>query len=165
MSFFKKLRTDIETEDKPVFPKKKDIKVEGSKKPEPPKKKIDPPKPKKNAQDWLKSEGQLAVDVFHTATEFCIQAPIAGVMPEDIDVDVENEMLIIKGERREPDIGKEKDYFYQECYWGPFSRQIILPEDADSSKIKASLKKGILVIKIPRASKIKKRKVNISLAE
>ncbi|MEK9153087.1 MAG: Hsp20/alpha crystallin family protein, partial [Patescibacteria group bacterium] len=85
----------------------------------------------KSAFDWLKSKGQLAVDVFQTETEFCVQAPIAGVEQSDIDIAIENEMLIIRGERKEPIIGKEKKYFYQECYWGPFSRQIILPEDAN----------------------------------
>lgn len=116
----------------------------------------------KSAFDWLKSKGQLAVDVFQTEHEFCIQAPIAGVEQGDIDIAIENEMLIIRGERREPVVGKEKKYFYQECYWGPFSRQIILPEDANHEKIKASLKNGILVIRIPKAEP-KKKKVIVEI--
>ena len=116
----------------------------------------------KSAFDWLKSKGQLAVDVFQTETEFCVQAPIAGVEQSDIDIAIENEMLIIRGERKEPIIGKEKKYFYQECYWGPFSRQIILPEDANHEKIKASLKSGILVIRIPKAEP-KKKKVIVEI--
>ena len=116
----------------------------------------------KNAFDWLKSKGQLAVDVFQTENEFCVQAPIAGIEQNDIDIAIENEMLIIRGERREPIMGKEKKYFYQECYWGPFSRQIILPEDANHEKIKASLKSGILVIRIPKAEP-KKKKVLVEI--
>ncbi|MEK7172783.1 MAG: Hsp20/alpha crystallin family protein [Patescibacteria group bacterium] len=116
----------------------------------------------KSAFDWLKSKGQLAVDVFQTETEFCVQAPIAGVEQGDIDIAIENEMLIIRGERKEPIIGKEKKYFYQECYWGPFSRQIILPEDANHEKIKASLKNGILVVRIPKAEP-KKKKVLVEI--
>lgn len=110
----------------------------------------------------IKPEGQLAIDVFHTSTEFCIRAPIAGVVLGDIKVDVDNGMLIIKGDRKEPDTEKDKNYFYQECHWGPFSRQVILPEDASASKIKASLQKGILLIRVPIKKKKKKRKVNIS---
>ncbi len=117
--------------------------------------------PKKEAQDWIKSEGQLAVDVYHTPKEFCIQAPIAGVNPDDLDISIENEMVVIKGTRNEPNQEEEKNYFYQECYWGPFSRQIILPEDVDIQRIKASLKKGVLMIKIPRVKKIKKKKINV----
>ncbi|OIO50158.1 hypothetical protein COZ78_02460 [bacterium (Candidatus Gribaldobacteria) CG_4_8_14_3_um_filter_42_11] len=116
----------------------------------------------KSAFDWLKSKGQLAVDVFQTENEFCVQAPIAGVEQGDIDIAIENEMLIIRGERREPLAGKEKKYFYQECYWGPFSRQIILPEDANHEKIKASLKSGILVIRIPKTEP-KKKKVIVEI--
>ncbi len=117
---------------------------------------------KKTAQDWLKSEGQLAVDVYSTDSEFCIQAPIAGVTSDDLDISVENEMLIIKGERKMPDSNKEKEYSYQECYWGPFSRQIILPEDTDPNRIKASLQKGILTIKVPRVTRIKKKKITVN---
>ena len=116
----------------------------------------------KNAFDHLKTKGQLAVDAFQTEKEFCVQAPIAGVEQNDIDISVENEMLIIRGERQEPLSGDGKKYFYQECYWGPFSRQIILPEDVDSEKIKASLKNGILVIRIPKTES-KKKKIVVEL--
>jgi len=115
------------------------------------------PVAEKSAFDWLKTKGQLAVDVFQTEGEFCVQAPIAGVEQNDIDIAIENEMLIIRGERREPVLDKERKYFYQECYWGPFSRQIILPEDINSEKIKASLKNGILVIRIPKAEPKRKK--------
>ena len=171
MSLLKKLKNDIgveeekeekeEGEEGEEEEKEEEVKAQVRKE----KEKNSKSKPKKEAEDWLKSEGQLAVDVYHTDTEFCIQAPIAGVTPEDLDISVEAEMLTVKGERKEPDAEKQKDYFYQECYWGPFSRQIILPEDADLQRIKASLKKGILTIKIPRVTKIKKKKVNISVSD
>lgn len=113
--------------------------------------------PNKDQSDWLKSKGQLAVDVYQTDTEFCVQAPIAGVNQSNLDIAIENEMLVIKGEREEPNQDKEKKYFYQECYWGPFSREIILPEDVNPEKIKASLKKGILLVAIPKAKTVKKK--------
>jgi HSP20 family protein len=96
------------------------------------------------------ADGELVIDVFETNTEFCIQSPIAGINPEDLDISVENEMLIIKGERKKPENGKKKNYFYQECYWGPFSRKIIIPHGADVQKIKVFLAKGILNIEIPK---------------
>ena len=111
----------------------------------------------KGDADWLKSKGQLAVDVYQTDTDFCIQAPIAGVNQENLDIAIENEMLVIKGEREEPKSEEEKKYFYQECYWGPFSREIILPEDIDPEKIKASLKEGILLVTIPKTKAVKKK--------
>ena len=177
MSFFQKLKKDIGIEEEEIkeeisrkkIPKKKrKVKEkETSKKEEIPEEKVEKvsTSSKKPASDWLKAEGQLAVDVYQTETEFCVQAPIAGVEPEDIDISIENEMLIIKGERREPEQNKEKNYFYQECYWGPFSRQIILPEDVDIQRVKATLKKGILTIKIPRVRRVKKKKIVIQAEE
>lgn len=100
--------------------------------------------------DWMQAKGQLTVDVYQTESEFCIQAPVAGVEPEDISVAIENDMLIIKGARQEPEEQEERGYIYRECYWGAFSRQILLPEDVDAKGIKASLKKGILIVKIPK---------------
>ena len=116
---------------------------------------------KREPSDWLESEGQLAVDVYQTDDEFCVEAPIAGVSPEEIEVYVENDMLVIKGERKGSEEKIGRNYFYQECYWGSFSRQIILPEDVDSSKIKATLKKGILKVVIPRSEKTRRRRVSI----
>ena len=163
MSFLKKLKSDIidvptnvEEEKTTKINQKEQEEDRKDKKEVKPKQKS-----KKTTDDWLKSEGQLTVDVFNTDSEFCIQAPIAGVSVEDLDISVENEMLIIKGERKKPETNKEKNYFYQECYWGPFSRQIILPEDADPNKTRASLQKGVLTIKIPRAIKIRKKKINV----
>ncbi len=181
MSFLKKLKKNIGleegAEEEPKF-EEKILKKESPKKKEKPEKKekvkkekvseiekISISSPKKASTNWSKDDGQLAVDVYQTDSEFCVQAPIAGVESENIDISIENEMLIIKGERREPDKDKEKSYFYQECYWGPFSRQIILPEDIDSQRIKASLRKGILTVRIPRVRKVKKKKITITTGE
>ena len=169
MSFFEKLKRDVGITDekrerikaKKEVPKVKAEKKEEKGKPE----KILVSPPKKESTGWLKAEGQLAVDVYQTSSEFCIQAPIAGIELEDLEVSVENEMLLIKGERKEPAKDSEKNYFYQECYWGPFSRQVILPDDVDISRIMASLNKGILIVKIPRVRKVKKKRVTIQTTE
>lgn len=126
--------------------KKKEKKEKERKKPE---------KEKKDGQNleqtsqW-QAQGELVIDVFETDSEFCVQSPIAGINPEDLDISVENEMLIIKGERKKIESEKKRNYFYQECYWGPFSRKIIIPQGADVQKIKISLTKGILNIEIPK---------------
>ncbi|NQU82649.1 MAG: Hsp20/alpha crystallin family protein [Parcubacteria group bacterium] len=111
----------------------------------------------KDDTNWLKSKGQLAVDVYQTNENFCVQAPIAGVDQSNLDIAIENDLLVIKGERSEPNQDKDKKYLYQECYWGPFSREVMLPEDVLSDKIKASLKNGILLITIPKSKGIKKK--------
>jgi HSP20 family protein len=158
MSFFKKLKNEIDFDDKNEEVEeveKKENKKSPKKKTE--KKLVSTQKIKEESQDWIKADGQLAIDVYQTKSSFVVQAPVAGIKPEDIDISVENDFLIIKGKREKTEEIQEKDYFYQECYWGSFSRKVSLPEDLDSSKIKASLKKGILTVKIPKiAKKLKK---------
>ncbi|MFH0740147.1 MAG: Hsp20/alpha crystallin family protein [bacterium] len=109
------------------------------------------------SSSWPASKGRLAADIYETETDFCLQIPIAGVSQEDIEIFVENNMLIIRGERNEADQAPDKRYFHQECYWGPFSRNTMLPDDVNTQKILASFKKGILTIKIPRKKQESKK--------
>lgn len=104
-------------------------------------------------------EGQLAVDVYQTETELVIQSAIAGIKPENLDISIESDSVIIRGIREHPPEKDEKNYFYQECYWGQFSRQIILPEETDSSRAEATMKEGILTIRIPKIEKKEKKKI------
>ncbi|MBM4177617.1 Hsp20/alpha crystallin family protein [Candidatus Gribaldobacteria bacterium] len=170
MAFFKKLKNNlgVEEENKTTDreekkPKKEKVKfeekeVETKTEKEEKTEKDD----KKKDSHWLQSKGQLAADIYETEDEFCILAPVAGVSQDEIEIFVENEMLIIKSERKEPDADKEKKYFFKECYFGPFSRQVILPEDANSQKIKASFKKGILLVSMPK-KKTEKKKIEIEI--
>lgn len=112
---------------------------------------------------WFEIEGELIVDVYQTDSEIVVQSPIGGVKQEDLDISIEDDMLEIKGLRQEPDKQKNKEYLLQECWWGPFSRKIILPEEVDSKKIYASIQEGILIIRIPKAKKEKAKKKKIKI--
>ncbi len=112
-------------------------------------------------EKWFEQEGQLAIDIYQTETDLVIQSAIAGVKPQDLDISIESDIVLIKGKRMEPPENGKKNYFYQECYWGPFSRQIILPEEADPSRAKAELKDGLLIIRMPKIERMKKRKIEI----
>ena len=111
--------------------------------------------------EWLNAEGQLTVDVFQTENELVIQSAIAGIKTENLDVLIEEDVLTIKGRRDNPYQVDVADYFIQECYWGPFSRKIILPVEVDSSKTDATMKDGILTIRIPKVQKEKKKRITI----
>ncbi|MEK7541144.1 MAG: Hsp20/alpha crystallin family protein [Patescibacteria group bacterium] len=100
-------------------------------------------------------EGELVVDVFETDSNFVVLAAIAGIQIKDIDISVEKEMMVIKGNRQDPHLDPEKKYFYQECYWGPFSRKIVLPENIKVEDASAQMDKGLLTIKIPKSEKNK----------
>lgn len=117
---------------------------------------------KKETEEWLgESEGQLTIDVYQTPNEIVIKSTIAGVKPEDIDISITNDMITIKGTREKDEDIKEENYYYQECYWGPFSRSIILPVDVEVDYVDAAMKNGILTIKLPKIEKVKTKKIEI----
>lgn len=114
-------------------------------------------------KDWLDEnyEGQLSVDVYGTDGEVVIVSTIAGVKPEDIDIAINNDMLTIRGQRTQEKEESVTDYYYQECYWGGFSRSIILPVEVDADNVSASLKNGVLVVRLPRSRKAKSISVRV----
>jgi HSP20 family protein len=115
-----------------------------------------------NREDWISEyEGQLTLDVYQTKDNVVIKSTIAGVKSEDLDITIANDMVTIKGERKKEEEAKEDDYFYQECYWGSFSRSIILPVDIDVEGVEADLKDGILTVILPKAAKAKTKKIKI----
>lgn len=115
-----------------------------------------------NHEEWLSDyEGQLNIDMYQTKDNVIIKSTIAGVRPEDMDITVANDMVTIKGARKREETVSEDDYFYQECYWGNFSRSVIVPVDIDSEHIEADLKDGILTVVVPKAAKAKTKKIKV----
>lgn len=107
-------------------------------------------------------DGQLTVDVYQTEDDIVIQSTIAGVDQNDIDISVANDMVTIKGRRVSAENIRPSDYHYQEVFWGAFSRSVILPEDVDSDNAKASMKNGLLTVRLPKLAKSRMKKVKIS---
>lgn len=107
------------------------------------------------------AEGQLTVDVYQTPTEIVVQSTIAGVAPEDLDISITNESVTIRGKREKNEKVKEDEYFYQECYWGRFSRSIILPQEIDAERAVAGMKNGVLTIRLPKLDREKTKKLKI----
>lgn len=105
--------------------------------------------------------GQLTIDVYQTPTEIVIESTIAGVNPEDLDIDITPESVTIKGKRSREKRVSEEDYYYQECYWGKFSRSVILPQEVDAENAGAGLKNGVLTIKLPKVNKQKSKKLKV----
>ena len=107
-------------------------------------------------------EGQLTIDVYQTPTEIVIESAIAGVKPEDIDISVSNDSVAIRGARHRERQVKDTDYLYQECYWGRFSRSVILPEEVDAEQASVDFKNGILVVHLPKMNRQKTKKLKIT---
>ncbi|TAK96790.1 Hsp20/alpha crystallin family protein [Patescibacteria group bacterium] len=107
------------------------------------------------------AEGQLTIDVYQTENDIVIKSTIAGVKPEDLDVSINNDMVTVRGERKNEEIVTNENYYYQECYWGSFSRSVVLPVDVIPEKAEAALKNGILTIRLPKASSNKIKKIQV----
>lgn len=113
--------------------------------------------------DHSESEGQLTIDVYQTPSEIIVESAVAGVSPDDIDVDVTNDSITIKGRRYREKAVNDEDYFYQECYWGKFSRFVILPQEVDAERAYASFKNGILAVHLPKLHRQRAKKVKVRL--
>lgn len=106
-------------------------------------------------------EGQLAIDVYQTKDAIIVKSTIAGVKADDIDISINNDMLTIRGTRKMSEETLEEDYFYQECYWGAFSRSVILPMEVKTNKIDAAIENGVLTITLPKAQVMKQISVKV----
>lgn len=112
-------------------------------------------------EEFEGEEGQLTIDVYQTDDHIIVKSTVAGVDPEDLEINITAESVTIRGARRQEEKVEEKDYLYQECFWGRFSRSVILPQEVDADKSVASLKNGILTIKMPKLNKQKAKKLKI----
>ncbi|MCK5472040.1 Hsp20/alpha crystallin family protein [Candidatus Gracilibacteria bacterium] len=109
---------------------------------------------------------QLAVDIRETNDKLIIVAPLAGVEPDDVRIEITEDVVIIDGERQLPISEDESsEYLVQECYFGPFSRSIVLPEMVNSKKAKATFKKNVLILEIPKLDNIRTRVIKIRKTE
>ena len=108
--------------------------------------------------DWLLAsshEGQLSLDIYQNEKNLIVKSTIAGARPEDIQISIKNDLLTIRGKRDLPNDITDADFLFRECYWGSFSRSIILPIDVQADKIKASMDNGVLTITLPKAPEAK----------
>ena len=108
--------------------------------------------------------GQLPIDILENEKEILVITPIAGVDLDNTEIIITNDVLTIRGERQ-TDLNdfsfKQRDYYVQECFWGRFSRSVILPSNVDAQKIEATQKDHVLYIRIPKRSAIQMRIVKI----
>lgn len=106
-------------------------------------------------------EGELTIDVYQTPGEIVIKSMVAGVKPEDLDISITRDMVVIKGKRETERFVKDEDYFHQELYWGSFSRSIMLPAEVEVEEADAIEKHGLLIIRLPKIDKNKQTRLRV----
>ena len=122
------------------------------------------PNQEEEINEWMDNdyeEGQLSIDIYQTPKNIIVKSTIAGVKPEDIDISINNDMLTIRGKREDKDEIEEDNYLYRECYWGSFSRSVILPVEVKADKIEAILENGVLSVTLPKAKTSKQVSVKV----
>lgn len=115
-------------------------------------------------RNWMEEEneeGELTIDMYQDEDNVVIQTMVAGVKPDDLDIDISRDMVTIKGKREASTIVDEEDYFSKELYWGSFSRTITLPAEISIEEADASEKHGLLTIILPKTDKGRKAKLKV----
>ncbi len=105
--------------------------------------------------------GQVALDIFEYDNYYILKAPIAGVRLADLDIEITDNILTIRGHRRQTDEIPDNQYYVRECFWGGFERSVTLPFNIDPRKVKATFNKEcILKILVPKEERVKIIRIN-----
>jgi HSP20 family protein len=102
-----------------------------------------------------------AVDIFETENEIVVKAEVPGIDRKDISLNLENNVLTLKGERRFEKETKEENYHRIERAYGGFSRAFSIPATVDYEKIRADCHDGILTIALPKKEQVKPKQIRI----
>ena len=119
---------------------------------------------KNTEQNWPSKDeeiGELLIDLYQTPDELILESTIAGVEPKDLDISIANDMVIISGKRERRERMMIEGFYFQECFWGTFTRSIVLPQEVDADKAKATFKNGMLFIRLPKLERTRIKKLRI----
>ena len=114
--------------------------------------------------DWDADEpvaGQLAVDVYETKEKLVVKGRVAGVNKSELDVSISDNTLTVRGTLSAGNEDGVENYFLQECYWGEFSRSIVLPVPVKEEEIEAVLKDGVLTISFAKLKQDTVKKIQV----
>jgi HSP20 family protein len=107
------------------------------------------------------AEGQLPVDVYQTPNEIVVRTFIAGVRPDEINLSISRDMVVIEGARAERETITDDGYFHRELFWGSFARTILLPQEIDVENSSATAKDGLLTLILPKLDKARQTKLKV----
>lgn len=107
-------------------------------------------------ESWLP-----AVDVFDTKDAVVLKAELAGMNPDDIQIEVEDNVLTIKGERKFEEKVDDERYYRIERRFGSFQRSLALPQGVKVDEITANYEDGILTVTVPKAEEEKPKRIEV----
>src|SRR5689334_13003337 len=114
--------------------------------------------------DTMKESWSPSVDIFETENEVVIKAELPGMESKDIEIKLENNVLMLRGDRRFEKETKNENYHRVERSYGNFTRSFSLPAFVDDSKVHAEYKNGLLRIVLPKKEQAKSKEIKIAAA-
>ncbi|HEY7553391.1 MAG TPA: Hsp20/alpha crystallin family protein [Candidatus Binatia bacterium] len=116
---------------------------------------------------WLRTEGFTtnvpALDVFEEKDELVVKAELPGMEKDNVEVNLTDHTLTIKGEKKKEEEVKEEKYYRSERSYGSFVRTLQLPADVQADKVKASFKNGVLEVRLPKTEEAKAKEIKVKV--
>lgn len=110
---------------------------------------------------WREGEATIPLDVYETDDALVVKAALPGVKPEDVDISITGDNLIIRGECTGKEEVKRESYHRQEIYYGTFSRSLAMPTRVDHEHAEAVFENGLLTITMPKAEEVKPKSIMV----
>jgi len=104
-----------------------------------------------------------AIEVYEEKDNVVVKAEVPGMKKEEIDVNITDDLLTIKGEKKKEEEVKEKDYYFSERSYGSFERSVEIPRAVHADKARATFKDGILEIRLPKTEEAKRKEVKLKV--
>jgi HSP20 family protein len=114
-------------------------------------------------EKWENIEWAPAVDVSETEDSVIVKVDVPGVKPEDMEISLVDNVLVIKGEKKREEEEKKENFYRMERYYGSFMRAIQLPCEVEEDKVEANYKDGVLKIVLPKKPEEKKKVIKINV--
>jgi HSP20 family protein len=104
-----------------------------------------------------------AVDLYEEEDAIVAKAEVPGITKDDVQVNIRDRQLTIKGEKKKEEAVTETDYYLSERSYGPFTRVFDLPTEVQAEKVRASFKDGVLEIHLPKTEQAKRKDIKVKV--
>jgi len=116
-------------------------------------------------EEWGKTSWYPPVDIYETGGDIVLKAELPGVDQKNMEIKVEDDTLILRGEKKVDRDTKTENFLRAERAYGAFQRSFTLPQTVERENIKASLKKGVLTLILPKKEEVKPKQISIQVEE
>ena len=113
-------------------------------------------------QGWASGAWTPPVDIYETEDALVLTAMLPGVSKDEVSIEVHNNTLLLRGERKPASAVSDERYYRRECVYGPFQRSFVLPATVDQNQVQATYHDGILELRLPKSEAAKPRRIAIA---